>query len=273
MDFRAALTDRIVPILTLLLLSTPLTYIGTIFHEEGHGLLALAQGGTFTGIVIGQGPSYALASSYLVPIGGWIGDYVLLVMVLLLSWILKPRSFLARSVVAMLVLFESIGPPAYIASLQGDSAATLHILEATGIGYGASVAILESVALVLFLAAAYVSWRVFRPYFSQSFPWITRRRASLAAISFVVASEAIILAGNVSPVFGTTMALVSVVQVAIFAAFLVGFSLLAIPAAPPDSTGRPDGGPSTSTVVFVVLLFIEAQLVFFFVLPITIPFP
>jgi hypothetical protein len=272
MNFRAALTDRVIPILTLLLLSFPLSYIGTIFHEEGHGLLALAQGGTFTGIIIGQGSSYALASSYLVSIGGWIGEYVLLVIVLGLSWILKLRSFLGRSVVAMLVLQESIGQPAYIASLQGDSAATLHILEGTGIGHGTSVAILESVALGLFLVAAYVSWRVFRQYLSQSFPWITRRRASMAAISFVVAGEALILAENISPV-GTALSLDSVVQIAIFAAFLVGLSLLAIPAAPSESVGRRDGGPSVSTVVFVILLFVEAQLVFFFVLPIMIPFP
>ena len=273
MNFRAALTDRVVPILLLLLLSFPLSYIGTIFHEEGHGMLALAQGGTFTGIIIGQEGSYALASSYLVPIGGWMGDYVLLVIVLALSWMMKPKSFLARSVVAILVLQESIGQPAYVASLQGDSAATLNILEATGIGYGTSVAILESVALVLFLAATYLSWRVFRQYFSQSFPWIKGRRVNAAAISFVVAGEVIVLVGDVSPILGTTMALISEVQIAIFVAFLVGLSLLAIPAAPPDWMGRRVGGPSVSTVVFVSLLFVEAQLVLFFALPVTIPFP
>ena len=268
MNFRAALTDRIVPILTLLLLYSPLSYVGTIFHEEGHGLLALAQGGTFSGIVITREGSYAFANSYLVSIGGWIGEYVLLVIVLVLSWKLKPRGFLTRSVVAMLVLLETIDQPGYIASLEGDSAATLQILEATGLGWGISVAILESVALVLFLVAAYVSWRVFRTYFSQTFPWITRRRASLVAISFVVAGEVLILSANFYSVI-----LSPVVQIAAFAAILVGVSLLAIPAAPPDSTARRDGRPSISTVVFVVLLFIEVQLVFFFVLPITIPFP
>jgi len=235
--------------------------------------LALAQGGTFTGIIIGQEGSYALANSYLVSIGGWMGEYVLLVIVLALSWLLKPKSFLARSVVALLVLHESISQPAYIASLQGDSAATLQILETAGIGNGASVLILESVALVLFLVAAYLSWRVFRPYFSQSFPWITKRRASLTAISFVVASEVIVLVGYVSPILVTTMGLISEVQIAIFVAFVVGLSLLAIPAAPPDWMGGRIGGPTASTVVFVSLLFVEVQLVFLFVLPVTIPFP
>jgi len=268
MNYRAALTDRIVPILTLLLLYFPLSYVGLIFHEEGHGLLALTQGGTFTGIIITREGSYAFANSYLVSIGGWIGEYVLLIIVLALSWILKPRGFLARSVVAMLVLLESIDQPGYIASLQGDSAATLQVLEATGIGHGTSVAILESTALVLFLVAAYVSWRVFRQYFSQSFPWITRRKASLAAISFVAAGEVFILVANFYAVI-----LSPVVQIAIFAAILVGLSLVAIPPAPPDLAARRDGRPSIPTVVFVALLFVEVQLVFLFVLPITIPFP
>jgi hypothetical protein len=270
MNLRGALSDRFIPILTLLLLSTPLSYLGAMFHEEGHGLLALAQGGTFTGIVIGRDASYALASSYLVSIGGWIGQYLLLLIVLVLSWRLKPKSFLAQSVVAILVLHESIDQPGYMASLQGDSASTLRVLEAAGIGHVPSVAILKSIALVLLVVGTYVSWRVLRTYFSRVFPWIEKRRSSEASILFVVLS-AITVYASFTPIGETVIVSNPVDQVLFFAAFLVLLSFLAIPPAPQSWQKPKDRGSPYPAFAFALLLLIEAELVYFFVLPITIP--
>jgi hypothetical protein len=272
MNFRATLSDRLVPVLTLLLLSTPLSYIGTIFHEEGHGFLAVAQGGTFTGILIGQNEAFALANSYLVSIGGWIGQYVLLVIVLVLSWKLKPKSFLARSVVAMLVLHETIDQPAYIASLQGDSAATLQVLERTGIGWGASVAILESIALVLLVLGAWLSWRVFRTYFLQVFPWVESRRSGQASLLFVVLAVAPTFV-TLAPTEVSVLAAYGISQALVFVAVLMVISFVVIPP-PPQTWQRPkDWGGRYPAFAFVLLLLAETELVYFFVLPITIPFP
>jgi hypothetical protein len=271
MNLRATLSDRFIPVLTLLLLSTPLSYAGTLFHEEGHGLLALAQGGTFTGIVIERDMAYALANSYLVWIGGWIGQYVLLAIVLVLSWRLKPKSFLARSAVAMLVLHESIDQPPYIASLQGDSAGTLEVLEATGIGRGASVAILESIALVLLVLGAWLSWKVFRTYFSQVFPWIERRRSGQASGIFVALVVASVFAGETLGV--SVLASNAINQALIAIAILMVLSFVAIPAAPRTWQRPKDWGSRYPAFAFALLLFTEAELVYFFVLPITIPFP
>jgi len=267
----ATLSDRFIPVLTLLLLSTPLSYIGDICHETGHGLLALAQGGTFTGIVIGQGASYALANSYLVSIGGWIGQYVLASVVLLLYWVFKPKSFLARSAVALLVLQNTVNQPGYIASLQGDSAGTLQVLEATGIGQQASVAFLESVALVLLLIGVYVSWRIVRTYFSETFQWTSRRRSRMASILFVGGVAAISWFSFSS--IGDWVATNALTQFLLFMAFLLVLAFVVIPSAPSSWQRAKDSGPSLATLVFVVLLFVEAQLVYFFVLPVTIPYP
>jgi hypothetical protein len=272
MNLRVTLSDRFIPVLTLLLLSTPLSYFGTLFHEEGHGFLALAQGGTFAGIVIDRGEAFALANSYLVSIGGWIGDYVLLAVVLVLSWRLKPKSFLAQSAVAMLVLHETIGPPGYVASLQGDSAATLQVLEATGIGWGASVAILESIALVLLALGAWLSWKIFRTYFSQVFPWIERRRSGLASILFVVLVTTSILAAY-APMKESVLASNAVNQALIAVAILMVLSFVAIPPAPRTWQRQKDWGSRYPAFAFALLLFIEAELVYFFVLPVTITFP
>jgi hypothetical protein len=272
MNLRATLSDRLIPVLTLLLLSSPLSYIGTLVHEEGHGFLALAQGGTFSGIVIEQGVAYALASSNLVWIGGWIGQYVLLIVVLVISWRLKPKNFLARSAVAMLVLLNSIDQPFYIASLQGDSAGTLQVLEATGIGRGASVAILESVALVLLALGAWLSWRVVRSYFSQVFPWIERRRSGQASILFVVLVVASIFAAY-TPMGESVLASNAVNQALIAVAILMVISFVAIPPAPQTWQRPKDRDSRYPAFAFALLLFIEAELVYFFVLPITIPFP
>lgn len=268
----ARLSERFIPILTLLLLSAPLSYIGDFCHETGHGLLALAQGGTFTGVVIGQSGSYALANSYLVSIGGWIGQYALAAFVLLISWRFKPKSFLARSTVAMLVLQNLIAQPAYIASLQGDSARTFQVLEATGIGQQASVALLESVALVLLLVGVYVSWRIVRTYFSEVFQWASSRRSSLASTLFVAGSAASVWFAYSS--LGESMVITNTLtQVLFFMAFLVAFAFVVIPPPSLSLTRANNSGPSIVTFAFVILLFLEAQLVCYFVLPVTIPFP
>ena len=272
MNPRITLAERIIPILTFLLLSTPLSYVGTIFHEEGHGLLALAQGGTFSGIVIEQGAAYALANSYLVSIGGWIGDYLLLAVVLATSWKLKPKSFLARSAVAMIVIHEAFTVPRYIASLQGDSEATLQVLERAGVSSGASVVVLESAACALLAIGVYISWRVLRNYFAQSFPWMESRRSSRVAMLFVVLI-AISVFSTLAPREGPVIASDAVVQALIAVGFLVFFSLVAIPPAPQSwQTARGSWDP-LPTFAFSVLLFIEAELVYLFVLPVTIPFP
>jgi hypothetical protein len=263
---------RLVPVLALLLLNTPLNWIGVICHEGGHGLVALAQGGTFTGILLTQSGSYALASSYLVSIGGWMGQYALAVAALLLQWRLKPRSFLGRSVLVSLIVQNLISEPPYIASLQNDSAGTLAVLEATGIGRLPSIAILEALALILAGIGVYIAWRVVRSYVSNVFQWIGSRRASWASLFFVGGSAADVWLVNLFP-SETVLTANIVFQVVSFAAFLAIFSLLVIPRATVESSVAPKGGPTTATVVFIILLFIEAQLFIFFALPITIPFP
>jgi len=271
-NLRATLSARFVPILTLLMLSTPLSYVGTIFHEEGHGLLALAQGGTFTGIVIGQGGSYAFANSYLVSIGGWIGQYVLLIIVLVLSWRLQPKSFLARSAVAMLVLHETIDQPGYIASLQGDSAAALRLLEATRIGEAASVVTIEAVAFVLLAIGGYISWRVLRTYFSQVFPWTTKGRSSQASFLFVVLAVTEVLAGNI-PIGESAIGSSVTNQFLVFIGLIFLLSFVAIPPAPQSWQKPVEWGTPYPAFAFALLLLLEVELVYFFVLPITIPFP
>jgi len=268
----SALSARFIPLLAFLLLNTPLSYIGDIFHEGGHCFLALAQGGTCTGIIIGQGESFALASSYLVSIGGWAGQYVLVALVILLAWRVTPKNFLARSAVTVIVFQNLINPPAYIASLQGDSAAALGLLEAAGIGRPASVIILESVAMILFSVGGYVSWRYVRRYFTDVFKWVSARRLAAAAMLFVAGSVASTLAAYTA--LGKAMLLTSAgVQAFAAFAFLVIFAFLIIPSPPATWQGAESTGPSHATVAFVILLFVEAQLIFYFVLPITILFP
>lgn len=267
-----SISERVIPILALILLETPLSWVGGICHEGGHGLVALAQGGTFTGILFTQSGSYALANSYLVWIGGWMGQYALAIAALLLYWRIKPKSFLGGSVLAVLIIQNLISEPPYISSLQGDSAFTLKMLEATGIGRLPSVAILEITALALGLIGIYGAWRIFRTYLSGLFKWIGDRRAGWASLLFVVGSAASNWFANLVPsesVLTTNIPF----EAGSGIAFLIIFSLFVIPSAPVAVSGAPSGGPTTAAVAFIVLLFIEAQLVFFFVLPITIPFP
>ncbi|HYB75814.1 MAG TPA: hypothetical protein VEC08_02535 [Nitrososphaerales archaeon] len=266
------MSGRVVPLLALILLETPLSWVGLICHEEGHGLVALAQGGTFTGIVLTQTVSYALAYSYLVSIGGWVGDYALAIVALLLYWRIKPKSFLGRSVLAVLIVQNLTNEPPYIASLQGDSLGTLGVLEATGIGKLSSTAVLEATALVLGLVGVYCAWRIFRTYFSSVFSWISSRRASWASLIFVVGSAAYTWFGYFTP-SESSLTNNLLVQLVPYVGFLVVFAFLVIPPAPEGTPKVPAGGPAIATVVFIVLLFVEAQIVFFFAMPATIPFP
>jgi hypothetical protein len=267
-----SISRRLIPLLALLLLETPMNWVGLICHEGGHGVVALAQGGTFTGILLTQTVSYAMANSSLTSIGGWMGQYALAIAALLLYRRIKPRSFLGRSVLAVLIVQNLIGEPPYIASLQGDSAATLGILEKAGFGSFPSIAILEIAALVLGVIGVYGAWRIFRTYLSGTFSWIGGRRASWASLIFVIGSAAYAWFADLVP---TEAAVANnlLFQAVSLAAFLAVFSLVVIP---PMRTGSPavlDRGPTTATVVFVVLLFVEAQLVYLFVLPIMIPIP
>jgi hypothetical protein len=265
------ISERLVPFLTFLLLQAPLGYVGTICHEGGHGILALAQGGTFTGIIITQSASYALATSHLVSIGGWAGQYALALAALLLFWALRPRSFLGRSVLTVIIVQNLVNEPPYIASLQGDSAATLKLLEATGMGQWPSLATIEAVALVLGLTGGYVAWKIFRSYLSNTFGWIGRRRAGLASVFFVAGSAAVSWLANLAP-GGSALVTNALFQAVSAVAFLLLFSVVVIPPRSAESKEE-RRGPSKSTVAFVVLLFIETQLVYFFVLPVTLPFP
>ena len=172
----------------------------------------------------------------------------------------------------MLVLHETIGQPAYIASLQGDSAGALQVLEATGIGQEASVAILESIALVLLVLGAWLSWRVFRTYFSQVFPWIEGRRSGQASILFLILTVALIFAGN-APIEVSVIASSGIIQALGFVAVLMAMSFVAIPPAPQTWQRPKDLGSRYPAFAFAILLFVEAELVYLFVLPITIPFP
>jgi len=238
-------------------------------------LVALAQGGTFTGILLTQTGSYALANSYLVSVGGWLGDYALAIAAMLLLWKIRPKSFLGRSVLAVLIVQNLIGEPPYIASLQFDSAGTLGVLEAAGIGKLPSMAVLETTALVLGLIGIYVAWRVFRTYLSGLFKWIGGRRAGWASLLFVAGGAAEDWFLNLVP-GGSALTNNLFFQLVTFIGFLAVFSFLVIPpklVGIPGTPVIPDGGPTIATVAFIVLLFVEAQIVFFFVLPITIPFP
>jgi hypothetical protein len=262
-------SDRLVPILALLLLETPLSWIGGFCHEGGHGLVALAQGGSFTGILFTQSGSYALASSYLVSIGGWVGQYTLAVVALLLYWRTRPTSFLGRSVLVVLIVQNLTNEPPYIASLQGDSAATLKLLEATGMGGLASESILEGAALLLGLVGTYVAWRAARTYLSSVFEWIAPRRATLASLFLVLGMAAYAWFADLVP-SEIPLATNDLFQLVASVAFLLVFSLVVIPPrlAP---TPRKWSGPSGVTLAFIVLLFTEAQLIYWFVLPLTIP--
>ncbi len=234
--------------------------------------MALAQGGTFTGILVTQSGSYALAQSNLVSVGGWMGQYALAIAALLTYWKVRPKSFLGKSVLAVLIIQNLISEPPYIASLQGDSAATLGILEKAGIGMLPSIAILEITALVLGLVGIYGALRILRTYLSSIFSWIGSRRASWASLVFVVGEAAYTWFTNLVP-SESVLTTNTLFQVASFIGFLVVFSLFVIPPVPVGTLGIPSRGPTITTVVFIVLIFVEAQIVFFFVLPITIPLP
>ena len=199
-----------------------------------------------------------------------MGQYVLALTVLPLSRALKPKSFAARSVVALLVLFNLMDQPAYIASLHDDSARALQVLEATGIGLHASIALLECSAAVLLVIGGYVSWKILRAYFSGVFGWIERKRSAEAALVLVAFLAAFTFLGQY---FASLSELPeSFAGAVIFVAFVLIFAFVIIPPAPKSWHGV-TVGPSSAALAVIVLLFIETQLIYFFVLPITIPIP
>ena len=263
---------RLVPFAALLLLETPLNYVGLICHEGGHGVVALAQGGTFTGILITQTGSYALASSSLVWIGGWAGQYVLAVAALLLYWKARPRSFLGRSVLVVLAVQNLLNEPPYIASLQNDSEGALRSLETLGIGASASAILLVAIALALGAIGGYAAWKVVKNYLSSIFDWMTTRRAKWAALFFIVGSGAEVWVGYFVPSIASVTTSPLVLIPALIAFFLL-LSLVVVPPPPPEFVQSRRQGPSIPTLTFIMILFIEAQIVFFLSLPLTIPFP
>ena len=208
-------------------------------------------------------------------IGGWMGDYALAIAAILLYLKIRPKSFLGRSVLVVLIVQNLINEPPYIASLQGDSIGTMDFLEAAGIGRLPSIAILEIAALVLGLVGIYSAWRIFRSYLSGLFKWIGGRRAGWASLLFVGGSAALDWFANLVP--GESALTNNLLfQLVAFIGFLAVFSFLAVPPKPVGTPGTPvipDRGPAIATIAFIFLLFVEAQIVFFVVLPITIPFP
>jgi len=264
------LLGRLFPFLALLLLYFPLSYVDVLCHEMGHCLLALAQGGTCTGIVIRQEGGEALANSYLVSFGGWLAQYVLALAVVLLSRALEPKSFTARSVVVLIVLFNLMGPPTYIASLHDDSFGALQVLEATGVGLNVSIVLLEGAAAVLFVVGGYVSWKALSAYLSDIFGWMESKRSSQAALVLIAVGVPIVLIS--SAILNGPEPQFSFEGSATFIALIFSFALVIIPPAPPSWRGT-NVGPSRAALAVIVLLFIETQLIYFFVVPITIPIP
>ena len=128
----------------------------------------------------------------------------------------------------------------------------------------------EAVALLLGLVGAYISWRTVRTYLSNVFHWIGNRRANWASLFFVAGSVAYAWFGYLAP-SETPLTTNVLLQVVSYIAFLAIFPVFAIPPGPVESSGTQKGGPTFATLAFIVLLFIEAQLIYFFALPLTIP--
>lgn len=105
------------PWLVLLLLLLPVMYLSIFVHELGHGIIAIVQGGVFNGITIYMIGGEANAQSPLAPVGGWIAQFVLVLLALLVFRRVKPTSFTANSFVLVLVVSNLLYPAAYIGSL------------------------------------------------------------------------------------------------------------------------------------------------------------
>src|SRR5579872_3558071 len=78
---------RLLPLLALFLLYFPLALISGLCHETGHGVVSLITGGTFTGIIMSgrQMEMLGAVRSPIVSIGGWLGQYAIAVVVILIS--------------------------------------------------------------------------------------------------------------------------------------------------------------------------------------------
>ena len=271
---RMQLPQRLIPLLALFLLFFSVSYISGFVHETGHGLLALAQGGTFTGIIIEQGRWEASANSPLVSIGGWLGQYALAVAILLLVRKFNPVSFTARSVALLLILSNLLSPPAYMASLYGDSQGFLEVLTAY-IGLAASIAVIEGAAAALTVAGMYVCWRISRQYFSNVFPWMTSKRFNFAGLILTALYTLFVYIGYSGFRFGLPgLSSESFVGIILFITLLVIFSFFVIPSVPISYQNKVIG-PTSKSLALIVLLFILTQVIYFSILPyaaITIPF-
>ena len=130
---------------------------------------------------------------------------------------------------------------------------------------------MEAVALVLLAIGGYISWRVLRTYFSQVFPWIEKRRSGRGSFLFVALVATSIFA-RFTPIGESVIVSSAISQFLVFVGVLL-VSLVAVPPAPQSWQKAKDWGTPYPAFAFALLLLVEAELVFFFVLPITIPFP
>jgi sterol desaturase/sphingolipid hydroxylase (fatty acid hydroxylase superfamily) len=128
-----------------------------------------------------------------------------------------------------------------------------------------------SAAVLLLLVGGYVSWRIFRNYFLGIFQWMGSRRSSEVSATFVAVISMASLFAYTS--FGESLVTNTLTQILLGLAFLLVLALVAIPRAPSSWPETQYSGPSLATFVFELLIFLEAQLVYYFVLPVTIPFP
>jgi hypothetical protein len=241
------------------MLYSPAYYLTIICHELGHGLIGLAEGFTFTGIVVGRNVDYALVqNSPLVSVGGWLGQYALAAGVGVAAWRIRPRSFTVTSLAPIIVVANLLAPPLYIASLTGDSG-NLLLMISPSLGTHLTVAILEGSAAVLLIIGFYLSIRIVQTYFRQVFPWMSERRSGYLTIIAV----ALLPADTVVSDFLSWSGPLFLVLI-----FALGFVL--IPARPASHQPAPVG-PSLGAFVITLLVFVLGGAIFYMVLPITIP--
>lgn len=250
---------RLIPLLTLVMLLSPVYYLTGFCHELGHGLIGLGQGFSFTGIVLGRNSAYAMVqNSPSVSIGGWIGQYALAVGVGLASWKAKPRSFTARSLVFIIVIQNLLGPPLAIASLTGDSGNLLAMISPP-LSASLVVAVLEGTAAALFIIGFYYSTGIAQRYFEHVFPWMSEGRSRYLALLAVALSAANVTLTFPLPWIGP-----------LFLIPIFGLAFAFIPTRPALHPSVPTG-PARTTFVITLLIFVLSEAIYYFVLPITIP--
>lgn len=253
--------DRFIPLLTLVLLSFPVSYLTVLCHELGHGLVGLAQGSPFLGIFLSPNLACALVNnSPVVSVAGWLGQYVLATGAGLVSWKVSPRSFTARSLILIIVLANLIGVPFEIASLNGDSG-NLILMLSPSVGASLVVAVLEGTAAALLIVGIYFSVGVARSYVGLVFPWITAKRSTVLALSLLVVAFA---AAN--EILGSMLPWIGLPLLVLF--FVLGFSL--IPTRP-SSYPAMATLPSRATFAITIAVFLLTEAFTYLVLPITIP--